>query len=78
MVPWVQEGRTHPSAVSWVMAGGNLGAVICAIFGAIQMPGAYNQRFSVSTFFVIVLLLILIGIAAFGVLVWQRRSPEPA
>ena len=43
VVPWVQEGRTHPSAVSWVMDGGNLGAVICAIFGAIQMPGAYNQ-----------------------------------
>ena len=43
VVPWVQEGGTHPSAVSWTMAGGNFGAVACALFGSIQKPGAPDE-----------------------------------
>lgn len=76
VVPWVQEGGTEPSAVSWTMAGSNLGAVVCAIFGAIQKPGAPDQRFSVGTFFVMVLLLVVMGMAAFATLL--RRRAEAA
>ena len=60
VVPWVQEGGTAPSAVSWTIAGSNFGAVLSALLGTIQKTGAPDQRFSVSAFFVFFLFLILL------------------
>lgn len=73
VLPWVQAGGTHPSAVSWTMAGSNFGAVVCAIFGSIQHPGSPNMRFSVSLFFVMVLALIVLAVCAFVILIRRQR-----
>ena len=77
VVPWVQEGAARPACVSWTMAGSNLGAVVAAIFGAIQQPGRHGddgrleQRFTVGTFFTAVALVVLVGIGC------MRTTPTP-
>jgi len=84
VVPWVQEGAARPACVSWTMAGSNLGAVVAAIFGAIQQPGRHGddgrleQRFTVGTFFTAVALVVLVGIGAFALLVRRRRADTAA
>ena len=77
VVPWVQEGAARPACVSWTMAGSNLGAVVAAIFGAIQQPGRHGddgrleQRFTVGTFFTAVAFVVLVGIGC------MRTTPTP-
>lgn len=72
VVPWVQQRGARPSAVSWTLAGSNLGAVLCALVGVLQKPAAPDRRFSVSGFFGIVLALVALGAFAFALL--RRRA----
>ena len=84
VVPWLQEGTARPACVSWTMAGSNLGAMVCAVFGAIQQPGHHSadgqldQRFTVGTFFAVVALVVLVGIGAFALLLRRRRADTAA
>ena len=84
VVPWLQEGTARPACVSWTMAGSNLGAMVCAVFGAIQQPGHHSadgqldQRFTVGTFFAVVALVVLVGIGAFALLLRRRRAEMAA
>ena len=72
-MPWVMERGMSPAYVSWLLAGGNATALICALLGLIQEPGG-AMRFSVNAYFLILLGITAISAGAYGLLRVRRAS----
>jgi len=74
-MPWVMQHGSHAS-VSWLLAGGNFTALVCALLGVWQHPGG-EARISVGGYFGL-LALVVVAAAASYILLRRRRSAAAA
>lgn len=75
-MPWVMQGGGSPACVSWLLAGGNMTALVCALLGVIQQPGG-EMRLSVGAYFGSLTLLVLGSIVAYALLLRRRPPATP-
>jgi predicted secreted protein len=74
-MPWVINGfPSSPSCVSWLLAGGNLSSLACALLGVIQQPGE-QQRIGVGIYFATLLCIVAASTAAYCLLRTRRALP---
>lgn len=74
-MPWVINGfPSSPSCVSWLLAGGNLSSLTCALLGVLQRPGE-RERLSVRIYFAALLCPVAASAAAYCLLRTRRKLP---
>lgn len=72
-MPWVQASGLPTHYVSWLLAGGNATALVCALLGVVQQPGGAD-RFSVSIYFAALALLVGASAIAYLALAGRRAT----